>query len=47
MRIPEEKIKKFYFPEGKPIDSEAAKSSDELIDKIFTEKIELKKEDFE
>ncbi len=40
-------IPKFYFPEGKPVDKEKMKALDELIDKIFTEKIELTKEDFE
>jgi hypothetical protein len=40
-------IPKFYFPEGKPTDREQQKKTEELIDKIFTEKIELKREDFE
>jgi hypothetical protein len=40
-------IPRFYFPEGKPKDPEQVKATEEAIDKIFSEKIELKKEDFE
>lgn len=40
-------IPRFYFPEGKPKDPDHVKATEEAIDKIFAEKIELKKEDFE
>jgi hypothetical protein len=40
-------IPRFYFPEGKPIDNESSKTADEAIEKIFTAKPELKKEEFE
>jgi hypothetical protein len=40
-------IPRFYFPEGKPKDQDQIKSTEETIDKIFSDKIELKKEDFE
>ena len=40
-------IPKFYYPYGRPKDQEQVKAVEETIEKIFSEKIELKKEDFE
>lgn len=41
-------IPKFYFPDGKPNETEQTKNAEEAIEKCFPPgKLELKKEDFD
>jgi serine/threonine-protein phosphatase 2A regulatory subunit B'' len=40
-------IPRFYFPEGKPGEKDHLKTAEETIDKLFSDKVEMKKEDFE
>ena len=41
------KIPPFYFPEGKPLDTETLKENEEKINKAFDGKAELKLEEFD
>ena len=38
---------KFYFPDGKPPEGDLTLKNDQLIDQIFTETPEIKKEEFD